>query len=94
MKFAKLAVAALFVAGSTYALAQTSDQTVDPKVPQKNPSEFAPPPPPPSAAPPSSEGMGSRPIGPPSANNSAGKDNDKNTTNLKKLEKQGRTGNN
>ena len=33
-------------------------------------------------------------MGPPSADDPAGRDNDKNTTDLKKLEKQGRTGNN
>ena len=94
MKIARVVAAALFVAGSTCALAQTSSQSVDPRVPQKNPSDAAPPPPPPSAAQPGSEGMGSRPMGPPSANDPAKPDNDKNTTDLKKLEKQGRTGNN
>jgi len=94
MKLTRVVAAALFVAGSTSALAQTSSQSVDPRVPQKNPSEFAPPPAPPSAAPPSSEGVGSRPMGQPSADDTANRDNDKNTTDLKKLEKQGRTGNN
>jgi len=94
MTLARVVATALFVAGSTYALAQTSGQSVDPRVPQKNPSEFAPPPPPPSAARPSGEEVGSRPMGPPSADDPAGRDNDKNTTDLKKLEKQGRTGNN
>ena len=94
MKLARVVAAALFVASSTCAFAQTSSQSVDPRTPQKNPSESAPPPPPPSAAPPSGEGVGSRPMGPPSANDPAGRDNDKNTTDLKKLEKQGRTGNN
>ena len=60
MKIARVVAAALFVVGSTCALAQTSSQSVDPRVPQKNPSDAAPPPPPPSAAPPSGEGVGSR----------------------------------
>ena len=104
MKLARAVAAALFVAGSTCALAQTSSQSVDPRVPQKNPSDSMPPPPPPSAttpAPPprgttpqASEGTGSRPMGPPSANDPAGSDNDKNTTDLRKLDKQGRTGGN
>ena len=38
MKLARAVAAALFVAGSTCALAQTSSQSVDPRVPQKNPS--------------------------------------------------------
>jgi hypothetical protein len=102
MRLAIAAAAALFLVGATSAIAQTNE----PNRPQNNPSEATPGPSSPSAqtAPPNAtmpvptkpaptEEVGSRPIGPPSANDTAGKD-DKNTTDLKKLEKQGRTGNN
>ena len=83
-RFLKLVAAALLMFGGTYVMAQQDDQqrTVRP-LPEntsKSPTE------PKDAAPyPSTEGVGSRPIGPPSSTGSASPANDENNPNQKKM---------
>ena len=82
--FLKLAAASLLVSSATYVMAQQNDQT-RPAQPMPETSPNTPTQQSPNAArAPSQEGIGSRPIGPPSASGTAAADNDKNTTDLKK----------
>jgi hypothetical protein len=102
-KFVKTAAAvAMLVSGATYAAAQTQNPNADPRpLPpsgenQQPYDKKAEP-----TNPPADSGVGSRPIGPPAARPPATSPPvdakpetpaDKNTTNLKKLDKQGRGG--
>jgi hypothetical protein len=90
------AAVAMLISGATYAMAQTQNPNADPRpLPQDGTSnqpydKKAP------TTPPADSGVGSRPMGPPAT--SAPVDakpetpTDKNTTDLKKLDKQGRGG--
>lgn len=98
------AAVALLVSGATLVFAQTQNPNADPRpLPQDGTSnqpydkKAAPTTPP--AAKPADQGMGSRPIGPPASATSKQPGDvapespaDKNTTDLKKLDKQGRGG--
>lgn len=92
------AAAALLLSGATYAMAQTQNPNADQRPLPPDGSNTQPynkeaaPTNPPEANP----GVGSRPIGPPATSGSVEAKPetpaDKNTTNLKKLDKQGRGG--
>jgi len=86
-KFGMIAAAALLVSGATLVMAQNDDQKRParplPENTAKSPTE------PKDAAP----GVGSRPIGPPKSSTS-NSENDKKATTPKKLEEQGKSGNN
>ena len=96
-KFIKTAAAvAMLVSGATFAVAQTQNPNADPRpLPQdgtnNQPYDKKAP-----TNPPADSGVGSRPIGPPAASGPVDAKPetpaDKNTTNLKKLDKQGRGG--
>lgn len=95
-KFLKTATAvAMLVSGATWAAAQTQNPNAESRpLPQdgtnNQPYDNKAP-----TNPPADSGVGSRPIGPPSSGSVDSKPEtpaDKNTTNLKKLDKQGRGG--